>query len=145
MGVLPLFPNFLPFLSFYSTLRQYRVTLSCWESGLLSSPISLFHFQSKSGTLPFPLKGYGPTALILTQDSLPSLHGRLANYSHEAIEHLYEHLRISHRNKEIVMAITRTPPPSLSLGCTTNFMILSQPKEGISLSFQRVSMSQYAS
>ena len=56
MGVLPPFPNFLPFLSFYSTLRQYRVTLSCWESGLPSSPISLFHFQSKSGTLPFPLK-----------------------------------------------------------------------------------------
>ena len=85
MGVLPPFPNFLLFLSFYSTLRQYRVTLSCWESGLLSSPISLFHFQSKSGTLPFPLKGYGPTALILTQDSLPSLHGRLANYGgHES-------------------------------------------------------------
>ena len=56
MGVLPPSPNFLPFLPFYSTLRQYRVTLSCWESGLLSSPISLFHFQSKSGTLPFPLK-----------------------------------------------------------------------------------------
>ena len=29
---------------------------------------------------PSLLKGYGPTALILTQDSLPSLHGRLANY-----------------------------------------------------------------
>ena len=68
MGVLPPFPNFPLFPSFYSTLRQYRVTLSCWESGLLSSPISLFHFQSKSGTLPFPLKGYGPTALILIED-----------------------------------------------------------------------------
>ena len=56
MRVLSPFPNFLPFLSFYSTLRQYRVTLSCWESGLPSSSISLFHFQSKSGTLPFPLK-----------------------------------------------------------------------------------------
>ena len=56
MGVLPPFPNFLLFLSFYSTLRQYRVTLTCWESGLRRSPISLFHFQSKSGTLPFPLK-----------------------------------------------------------------------------------------
>jgi len=34
MGVLPPFPNFPLFPSFYSTLRQYRVTLSCWESGL---------------------------------------------------------------------------------------------------------------
>ena len=39
LGVLSPFPNFLLFLSFYSKLRQYGVTLSCWESGLLSSPI----------------------------------------------------------------------------------------------------------
>mgnify|MGYP001477762925 CR=1 FL=1 len=64
MGVLPPFPNFPLFLFFYSTLRQpeYRVTLSCWESGLLSSPISLFHFPSRSGTLPFPLKALSESA-----------------------------------------------------------------------------------
>ena len=45
MGVLPPFPNFPLFPSFYSTLRQCRVTLSCWESGLPSSPISLFNFN----------------------------------------------------------------------------------------------------
>ena len=34
------------------------------------------HFQA----IVISLKGYGPTALILTQDSLPSLHGSLAHY-----------------------------------------------------------------
>ena len=32
------FPNFPLFPPFYSTLGQYRATLSCWESGLPSSP-----------------------------------------------------------------------------------------------------------
>ena len=41
MGLLSPFPNFLLFPSFHSTLRQYRVALSGWESGLLRSPISL--------------------------------------------------------------------------------------------------------
>ena len=38
VGVLPPFPNFLLFLSIYSTLRQYREPLSCWESGLPPAP-----------------------------------------------------------------------------------------------------------